>query len=161
MDQVTTANDKRIWTEADFEGMSWHDNHVHGLGIRSGEYGSGELILDLDHILEWLCPVADFFQFRIAPATLTFREVTNLRIDIDYAAATAALVPFSIADIRRESCQYPGGATGCRWVIAVNWPPGSISFDATGFTQVLRGPVKLTSEQCLDPAERAEAAHNS
>src|SRR3954453_15969941 len=32
------------WTEADFEQMSWHDNHVHALQIESGgEHGTGTL----------------------------------------------------------------------------------------------------------------------
>lgn len=40
-----------IWTEADYEKFSWHDNHVHGISICEGEHGTGELILDLDYML--------------------------------------------------------------------------------------------------------------
>ena len=37
--------DKTNWTEADFEVLGWHDNHVHGFSIREGEYGAGFLTL--------------------------------------------------------------------------------------------------------------------
>jgi hypothetical protein len=94
--------ERRVWTDADFEDMSWHDNHVHGLQIRSGDYGAGELDLDLDYIVEWLCAEDGSCEFRLAPATLTFREVSELRIEVDYQAVTAGLVPFSIDGISRE-----------------------------------------------------------
>jgi hypothetical protein len=143
-----------IWTAVQFSEMSWHDNHVHGFSIRGGEHGSGELILDLDYIVEWICGVGERAQFRVAPATLAFQQVTDLRIDLDYASVTAALGPFSIGEIRREPIQYPTGWTTYRWTIDVNWPRGAITFQAPGFTQVLRGPAMVTSEQWLDPAER-------
>lgn len=46
---------EQLWTDQQFEEMSWHDNHVHALRIVAGAYGSGELILDLDYILDWIC----------------------------------------------------------------------------------------------------------
>jgi len=127
------------WTEADFDSMSWHDNHVHGLEIREGEDGTGELILRLDHILEWLSPgEGGRFSFRIAPATLTFRGVFALRIELDYIGY--AFTPFSIAGISRE---------GNRWSIGINWPEGIISFDATSFVQELTGEEVLSDKQSL------------
>ncbi len=150
-----TTDDRRTWSEADFENMSWHDNHVHGVHIRSGEFGAGELILDIDYILEWVCVIEGTCQFSIAPATLTFQEATDLRLDLDYAAVTAALVPFSIAQVKREPVVFPTGTATYKWIIEVNWPSGSISFQARGFTQRLRGPALVKSEQWLEPAERA------
>jgi hypothetical protein len=148
------SDDRRSWTDADFGEMSWHDNHVHGLQVRAGQYGSGELSLDIDYIVEWLCSTEGSCQFRIAPATLTFRDVTDLRVEIDYAAATAALTPFSIGQVRRERIAQPGQSIRYRWVIEVNWPHGSISFQAAGFTQALRERALVKSEQWLEPAER-------
>lgn len=80
------AESNTTWTNADFERLSWHDNHVHGLRIVEGEHGSGELVLDIDHIVEWLPPVEGSCRFLLAPATLTFHEVYDLRIEIDYTA---------------------------------------------------------------------------
>jgi len=60
------------WTEADFESLSWHDNHVYGLSIREGAYGSGRLVLDLDYITEWRCGLDKRCSFLLAPAELAF-----------------------------------------------------------------------------------------
>jgi hypothetical protein len=122
----------RLWTEAEFDEMSWHDNHVHGFQIRASEHGLGELTFDIDYILEWLCPAgSDRCQFRIAPASLTFVNVSDLKIQIDYAAASAALGPFSIGDVKRTPMTFPTGATIFGWTIELNWPPGFISFEAS------------------------------
>ena len=75
--------DKTSWTEADFDDMSWHDNHVHAFRIREGEHGTGEVELDLDYILEWLSPTEGRVSFRVAPASLTGRGVYDLQIAID------------------------------------------------------------------------------
>ena len=82
------------WDESHFDEMSWHDNRVHGLRIRSGPNGwDGQLELDIDYILEWLHPSESTFAFRVAPATLTFVDVLELRIEIDYAAFSFATAP--------------------------------------------------------------------
>ena len=70
--------DKTTWTEADFDALGWHDNHVHGFAIREGEYGAGLFILDLDYICDWRCGVDKRCTFLLAPANLVFREVTDL-----------------------------------------------------------------------------------
>src|SRR5688572_3301573 len=105
------------WTEADFEGMSWHDNAVHGLQIRSGPHGSGMLLLDIDYIVEWICPPDSPCLFSLAPATLAFQEVYELKVDIDYAAATAATGPFSIMNIQRQPPPVAGSSLW-QWTIA-------------------------------------------
>ena len=89
-----------IWTQEQFEEMSWHDNHVHAIRIVEGSYGPGQLVLDLDYILEWIND-KEGFQFRLQPVMLTFFEVADLRISLDYATPTAALGPFSIHAIER------------------------------------------------------------
>ena len=45
---------EQTWTDQQFNQMSWHDNHVHGFRLVAGTDGSGELILELDHIVEWI-----------------------------------------------------------------------------------------------------------
>jgi hypothetical protein len=146
---------EQSWDESHFDDMSWHDNHVHGLRIRQGPNGyDGELELDLDYILEWVCPTESTFAFRVAPATLTFVGVLDLRIEVDYAAATAAVTPFSIDGITRDTISSPGNA---RWSIELNWPTGAISFMASGFRQVLRAQPIVTASQSLTEQERSGA----
>jgi hypothetical protein len=141
------------WTDADFDTLSWHDNHVHGLRISAGQYGSGELVLDLDFIVEWVRSDSGGVQFRIAPAWLTFHEVTNLNIQLDYRSAIAALCPFSIAAIERR-LESRERYTATVWKIPVNWPIGEISFEATGFSQILRAPPMVKDQQSLTETER-------
>ena len=136
--------------------MSWHDNHVHGIRIVEGENGTGELVLDLDYILEWIPPVDKHFRFRVAPATLIFHEVspTSLSIALDYAKPTAAISPFSLDEIEREKLDYPNGYATYKWHLKINWPSGAIDFIATGFTQVLSGQPVESERQGLSPSER-------
>jgi hypothetical protein len=147
---------QELWTDAEFEHMSWHDNHVHGLRVVEGEHGTGLLILDLDYITEWACD-AEHYRFRIVPATLTFEKVTNLRIALDYATPKAGLVPFSIDAIERTA-EPRERYTAQVWRIAVNWPAGEISFEASGFEQRARGAPVLVDRQYLTAAERGDHA---
>lgn len=96
------SNAMNTRTEKDFDELGWHDNYIHSLAIREGEYGSGELILDIDHILEWNCPPGEICEFVIAPATLTVLSVTDLQRNVDYAVSSAATGPMSIDGIERE-----------------------------------------------------------
>ncbi len=145
---------KHSWTEADYTQMSWHDNHVHGLAIYSGEHGAGELALDIDYILEWLPPDQGRYTFVVAPATLCFRDVTDLRISLDYVNPSAAITPFSISAIEREEHVYPNGHATFRWSVGVNWPEGVLTFLASGFRQTIRGKPITTTEQFLADAQR-------
>jgi len=143
---------KTNWTEADFESLGWHDNHVHGFTIREGEYGAGLLILDLDYICEWLCGSDKTCTFMLAPADLTFHEVTNLRINVD--GTGISLGPLSIGEVTREVATHTDRHTSYRWRIVFNFPQGEISFEASGFTQALRAAPIHSPQQCLSAEER-------
>jgi hypothetical protein len=145
------------WSEADYDSLSWHDNHVYGLEIQEGEHGTGELILHLDHIVEWLPPVDGACSFRIAPAILSFREVSGLKLALDYFNVSAAMTPFSIGEIVREAITYATGYHSYRWSISINWPEGLITFEAPGFTQRLLAAPVISSDQFL-PASLRNAA---
>ena len=146
---------QQTWTQLDFDRMSWHDNHVHALRLVEGQNGEGELILDIDHILEWL-DSAGGLRFRIQPATLTFHGVMFPRISIDYAAATAAFGPFMIDGIERR-VESRERYEAQLWRLPISWPGGEIEFESRGFTQRADGVALVTSSQCLTPAERRRA----
>jgi hypothetical protein len=141
------------WTDVDFERMSWHDNHVHALRIVEGECGAGELILDLDYILEWVCDNAQC-QFRILPAELRFREVKALSISIEYAKLNAVLGPFSISEIKKCSAVRERYVAQL-WSIELNSPEGMITFEAVGYEQTGTSPSRLSDTQYLAPRDRA------
>ena len=144
------------WTETDFDAMSWHDNHVHSMSLSEGEHGSGSVSFDIDYILEWTKQESGGIGFRIAPASLTFQEVTNLVIHIDYAKPTAGMVPFSLDSITRNEEKHDR-YTATVWRLNLNWPEGFISFEASGYLQVLREAPVVTTQQLLTKAERGDA----
>lgn len=142
----------RHWSTADFEQMSWHDCHVHGLRVIEGEHGAGELEFDLDYIVEWHSEQQQC-SFVIAPATLRFQQVTQLRVALDWSAPSAALGPFSLAGIERRSEPRPR-YTATVWRLVVNWPQGDIQFESAGFIQTAWGREVHTRQQWLAPGER-------
>ena len=146
----------QVWTDAQFDGMSWHDNHVHALRIVEGSDGAGDLILDVDHIVEWI-KNGPGFNFRIVPVTLTFHDVMFLRMSLDYATPTAAFGPFMIHGIERRTEQRARYLAQL-WKIDISWPRGEITFESRGFTQRARGGPLLSKGQCLSAQERERAA---
>ena len=142
----------------DFENYGWHDNAIHAIRIVEGPDGcSGDLVLDIDFILEWLPPEGGekAFRFRIAPTDLTFHDVTKLVISVDYASSTASFQPMTIHEIHREVVTYPNGYSSFAWKIEINWPRnGLISFRSSGFTQSSRKEPITSDAQYLSPSER-------
>jgi hypothetical protein len=126
-------------TEADFDGMSWDGCRIWKLEMVAGD-GTGELGglgLGLDLIVDALCGFNREARFKLAPASLTFHGVTDLKISVDCGDSGNRLLlqPLSIAAIDRA----PAAASGYYlWRIRLGWPRGGeISFGATGFRQVL------------------------
>ena len=152
------------FTDGDFDRLSFHDCHFWGLELRPGDPDAGDwtsdLALDVDYIAEWLCGVDGGAMFRVAPATLGFHGVTDLRVAFDCGDGghQAALHPISIDRIEREPVReqkvYLDRAYH-RWRIVTNWPHGGeIGFGAVGFDLTLRAEPILTSEQVLSRRER-------
>ncbi len=63
-------------SDADLDRLSWHDNTIYGFRFDIGDSFQGDwhadLVLDIDHIVEWICATDGGARFRVAPATLTF-----------------------------------------------------------------------------------------
>jgi hypothetical protein len=147
---------KHVWTADDFDQMSWHDNHVHGVRFLSGQDGAGELVFDIDYILEWLKDDQSKFKFRVQAATLVFHDVMFPRIAVDYASATAAFGPFMISGIERR-IEKRERYEAQIWRLPITWPGGQIEFEARGFTQRADGQPVVTSNQVLRAQERRRA----
>jgi hypothetical protein len=150
-------------SDADFARLSWHDDTVYGLRFAVGDIARGdwrsELVLDLDHIVEWLCGNDRSARFRVAPATLVFHDVTDLRIGLDWGSGhRTALGEPQIDAITRaafEDQKISLGQPYYRWRIGLNWPRGGeLTFGASGFTQTLRAAPVLLDQQRLPPEGR-------
>lgn len=154
----------KTYTEADFEQLSWHDCHIWGFSLRAGDDNDlmSQLVLDVDFIVEWVCGTdGKTGRFRVAPASLVFDEVTDLRIHADWGTSgfPVSVTPPSIDSIERECVPdrmvYPARPYYC-WQIKFNWPAGAeIVFKAVGFTQTLRAEPVLSDTQHLPLRQRA------
>lgn len=146
---------KNQWSTSDFDAMSWHDVHVHGfrLADENPDYGTADIIFDIDYILEWIS-VDQGFTFAVAQASLRFHGASDLRFSLDYKAPTAGMCAFSLARIERRTITYPTGFQSFGWELDINWPTGKIEFEATGFTQLLIGPIHRQPGQSLAPGQR-------
>ncbi len=155
---------ERHATDVDFDRLSWHDNAVYGVRFDVGDSSRGDwhsdLVIDIDHIVEWVCGVAGGARFRVAPATLTFHDVTDLRIAVDCgdSGCRTALNELSIGAVMREPVQDQKICLDrpyYRWRIELNLPQGGeITFGASGFTQTLRAEPVLLDDQKLSAAGR-------
>ena len=143
------------WTEADFDDMSWHDCHVHGLAIRGKGNGCADLILDLDYLTEWSHAEDGSFRFRVAPATLVFADVFGLVMHVDYTGF--AVEPFAIDAIARDLTVAVPGLREFAYRITIH-PSGAITFFGHRFVQRLRAAPIATRSQWLEPDERAPFA---
>jgi hypothetical protein len=154
--------------ETDFDRLSWHDCPIRGIELRVGDPDAGDwtsdLALDIDYITEWLCDAGGGARFRVAPATLVFHGVTDLRIAIDWGGSggQVALHEPCIDRIERERVALQRvylDRPYYRWRIALNWPrSGELTFGAAGLTQTLRAEPVLTDRQRLPPGARGGRA---
>lgn len=151
-------------SEADFDRTSWHDNIVYGVRFAVGDPMRGEwhsdLALDIDHIVEWVCRDDGSATFRVAPATLTFHNVTDVRIAVDFGDSghRTGLNELSIAAITRATV---ADQKICldrpyyRWRIELNLPQGGeISFGASGYSQHCRTAPVAVDQPRLAAADR-------
>jgi len=145
--------------------LSWHDNLIYGIHLQSADPDRGiwrsDLVLDIDHIVEWICGEDRQVRFLVAPATLVFNDVTDLRIDVDFGSIGPRMNinELSIAQIVREPVERPAAAGApphYAWRIELNLPQGSeIAFGASGYTQTLRSEPQLIDQQSLPADTRA------
>jgi len=140
--------EKQIWTDADFEEMSWHDCYIHALSLGKQD----KLLLDIDYIFKWvLIKNKKHYQFWIAPCTLIFENV----YEIELKSLNATLI---IDNISKENPQIPKNAayipkdTELDWIIETT--VGEISFKSIGYIQYVRHAPVLFRSQEIDIQNR-------
>jgi hypothetical protein len=144
--------EKSLWTDADFESMGWHDVVVHAVAFDTEHH---ELLLDIDYIFAWVdpSPSSQYFSFWLAPSTLVFRDVWEMRIQYE------ASLGFQLQGIKRTEPRvrpHPlpeGRKEERRWTLDGN--EGEISFWAIGYSQFVRQIPKHHREQSFSISERS------
>lgn len=145
------------FTEQVFETLSFHDNLLRGVLLRS-EDSRSDLVLDIDHITEWI-RTDNCFQWRIAAADLTFHGVTGLKLSIDWHDENfqSCVAGDWIVDVKRELV-VPQlvhlDRPYWRWQFTFAMDT-KLVFGAYGFTLQLRQEPILHNDQSLPLAARA------
>lgn len=131
--------EKDIWTDADFENMGWHDTVVYKIALNK------DLFLDIDYILQWNKPEVEglSYTFWLAPATLCFLNIKNLRFDIDIVIEDA----FEIEDIERKLLP-----DETQWTIITR--QGEIQFSSNSYVLTIRQQPSFQYRQFIGYGER-------
>jgi hypothetical protein len=143
------------WTDRDFDGLSWHDCCVHAIRFRNPDEGYDfDLILDIDYILKWIETPARCFNFSVAPALLSFRNVHKLAVDLELAGKEG----LEINSIERhEVVTRPElGLHIYQWIIHFHSfasRDNQIRFASTGFVMKLTSPPQTIDCQRLRDGE--------
>lgn len=130
--------EKSIWGEADFEQMGWHDVLIYEMAM------TGDLELDIDYIFKWNEPEVKggWFTFWISPCTLVFKQIRELKFDLDVVRITR--YGFEIDYIERDGDHY-----------TIVTQIGDISFVCDGYEQFVRQQPTLQYRSFIG-AERGE-----
>jgi hypothetical protein len=133
--------EKSLWTNHDFENMSWHDCKL--FAISFGD--NFQLLFDIDYIFKWV-QTGETFKFWVSPCTLVFENVYDLEIQMDRISAG-----IDIDEINRDNSQRPRNADFVKVDTEFDWTidtqQGSLYFKSIGYKQYVRQIPKLVRGQ--------------
>jgi hypothetical protein len=138
---------RTIYSDADFPQMGWHDATVYSMMFPTDDFS---ISFDIDYIFKWHRTGAAFSGWDVAPCTLKFENVSKLKVALDWSLPDNMLLnDTSFMDIRRQNMQpSPNGKVVC-WDYEIELDVGVITFNATGFEQVVRVPPIFCESQQL------------
>ena len=151
---IIYAPQKWIWSDTDFDQMGWHDAHIHALAFRPERF---QLLLDIDYIFKWVQPVPGekSYKFWVAPCTLIFKNVRQIRFSID------PIQDISILDITRSDPQEINSVLGFDFLYLLACAEGESVVRSTGYEQFTRRPPSLVSTQRFLEKERGGFSFSS
>ncbi len=149
-----------------FDQVDLHDVDVYGFFLQRRGFETS-LILDIDYLAEWALLANNHFEYLVAPATLTFLDVVDLQIHLDWGPSLRKEEPYgvmdnfsgeiSIYDFRRSAYTDPLYAerSYLRYELNFSVPrDGRISLGAKDFTIVGRQDLIRSDYMTLDPDQR-------
>ncbi len=159
--------DKLEINSSAFDQVSLHEVRIYGWFLYREQY-EVNLVFDIDYLAEWSLLPDNRFDFLVVPATLTFRDVVDLQIHLDWGASLRRGEPdgvirsfageLEISDFRRFAYTDPVYVDQSYLHYELEfWEPqgGRISLGATDFRIVGRQEGVRSDRQTFDPAQRA------
>ncbi|MDH6309441.1 hypothetical protein M2451_002673 [Dysgonomonas sp. PFB1-18] len=127
---------KLKWCDKDFEQMGWHDSALYSISF---PFDDLSLKFDIDYIMEWkLMEDPLLSKFYICPCSLVFKDVLNLRINMDFENNTSIY----ISEIERKNPTLSPNKKSTIWNYIIITDQGDISFTSTGFEQrAIKTPI--------------------
>jgi hypothetical protein len=152
-----------------FGQFSLHDVRVYALVFQRLEH-QGDLLLDIDYIAEWGQDEDDKHSFLVVPATLTFFDVVDLQVHLDWGhraiyekephgvicCPSGELIVDNFNRFAYTDPLYTNQPKPyCRYELSFWEPAGArIALGATDFRMVGRQKAVRSLEQSLEPAQR-------
>jgi hypothetical protein len=135
-------NDRETWTEADFADMGWHDAVLHSMSFPQANC---KIRFDIDYIFKWHWEDEAVRGWDVAPCTLEFNDVSDLRGSLDWQMRGDT----SVQDITRKNSRLSSNGKIMLWDYQIELDVGGLYFTATGFTQTARRPPIFSVSQGL------------
>jgi len=149
-----------------FDQVDLHDVDVYGFFLQKRGHETS-FILDIDYLAEWTLLENNRFEFLVVPATLTFLNVVDLQIHLDWGTSMRKEEPYGVIDnfsgevmiydFRRFAYTDPIYTEQCYMRYELNFSDpldGWISLGARGFTIVGRQEGVRSGRSTFDPAQR-------
>jgi len=142
---------KQVWTDADFDNMSWHNCRVYAIAFRPETF---ELSFDIDYVFTTITESTKY-SFWLSPATLVFWNVRDYEFSISSGNAD-----LEISSIKRTAIGAPINQKyiqrDIEWLWNIEFWEGQLSLKSVGFNQYIRRPAILSGDYRLTLEERGE-----
>ncbi|MBS1956618.1 MAG: hypothetical protein JST89_20690 [Cyanobacteria bacterium SZAS-4] len=145
--------EKYIWTsDEDFAQMGWHDCPIYAVAFPPSN--TNELWLDIDYLFHWVRPTKQetYFQFWVAPSTLVFENVRNVNFRFEHFLDIEVDSISRDGPVTRPNPDFVGPNAEWSWLIQCH--TGSITLNATGFSQYVRSKPVLNKTSQLGRGNR-------
>lgn len=131
---------KQKWSDENFDEMDWYDNRLYAIIFDTQHFS---IIFDIDYILKW---AESWDKFLLAPCRLSFGNVSNTVINIDFGNTQNII----ISKIRRENKRNSPNDKFTEWFYTIETDVGNINFWATGFIQISNSEPIWNEERDLN-----------
>ncbi len=135
--------------------LSFHDDSIYGFRLISPEPDRddwrSELILDIDHILEWIKGDDGHFRFLLVQANLCFENVSDLRVSFSFPEFSLNPLPIDRIDRNLGPVKMRGDKyQEFSWTIHLNdRAGGSLTFRSTAYRLEQIGKPTEFGEQTI------------
>ncbi len=132
---------------------TFHDDSIYAIRLISPEPDQkdwrSELVLDIDHILDWIRHDNGQISFRLVQANLCFANVSNLKVTFGYPDTSISPLPIDRIACSDKAAVTRGDYQEFDWEIALNDQlSGALTFRSAGHRLEKTGrPIECEQQQ--------------